>query len=131
MPDTPATKKTYVNFFYRPLFLPVETTEEIISRNIENQRLPLEAIGFQYFDVFISQTVVDGETITIKSDPLNYSPKYFHGIRVLTLEEFEKEFPFRILAITGMKFEQWKKTIETKFYGFAKFPEDAVFIEKK
>lgn len=110
-------RKTFVQFFYRGIFVSEISTREVEDRNVSKIvsmiGVPEGAFGFKFFDILSSFAKIDGydKEIEMKSAPLNLSPMHYYQGIVYTIEDIKHQFSKEKILISNLEGNGHKKAI--------------------
>lgn len=119
------TTTTFVACYYPDQ--PYCTIHKVINRDPHTVQVPRGAYCFRYFDEW--STVID--SVTLKSGKLNYSPVYFYGGRLLSLDDVIREMPQLTTLIRSMQVNGYERIIKCPDGTVHFWTDEMVLIEPK
>lgn len=115
--------KTYVEFYYRGIFLSETSIREVPDRSIPKD-IPTDAYGFRFFSR--SEVGLDGELL--QGNPRCCSGIYYYHGELLTLEDVKKLKRDTSILQQNMVCNKWDKVVLTRHGGFMPLFEKDVVI---
>lgn len=119
--------KTYVEFDLPGAFLSESSIREVASRDVTQLDIPPNAYAFRFYDIVTA--VVDGAEL--RSQPINLSPRYFYGGRVMTRDEVVRELPDKKILLDNMRSNDWDRVIFCRTQNFQEFCAGDIYIPEK
>ena len=125
------TRKTFVEFYFPGLIFANNSIREVKDRNIKNLKVPKNAFGFRFFDIFQTTVLLDGKKHTLKSERLKISPMYYYGGRVMTLAEVKREMGNEKILIANMENNDIERVVKSNTGGYYPLRKGDKFVEAK
>lgn len=119
--------KTYVEFWYRGVFVDEPSIRETASRDTARITVPEGVYAFSFFDIMSSE--VNGELL--ESGRLNESPRYFYGGRIMTLAEVKMEIPDSRILQDNMTINRWSRVIRCRTGNFQPFTDSDAYVPER
>lgn len=124
--------KTYVEFICQGFCLSKNRIQEVKNRDTDlpnNIRIPQNAYGFRFFDVYIIDIRHKGEKIRFKSEQMDFSINYYMSDGVYTLEEFRQAFPNEKEMIHFLQVSGCKEIAQCRTGNFVPLTEEDEIVE--
>ena len=121
------TTKTFVEFTCPGAFFNETYSREVDTRDPSCLQIPDNAYAFQFYDIIGTTQViwnlksVDNERVTMKSERMNLSLRYYLNGKVMTYDEVAAEVPNNKILLSNMKCNGWRGVIKTRFGNFQPF----------
>jgi hypothetical protein len=119
--------KRYVEFFYRGIIIDETTTHEVGHSDPNQITVPRGAFAFRFFNI-VEMPAVGRKGVTLRSDGIDFSKKYYVGGRVMTLADVEREMPSDTGLIRNMRNNGFERVIRTSQGNFQPFDKDCVLL---
>lgn len=116
--------QTFVKFWFQGAFFDEDSNKQVNARDIGALDIPARAYALEFYDI----RVTTDNGVVLKSAPLNKSPRFFVGGRVMTYDEVVAEEPDSPILIDNMRINRWAHVIKTRVGHFQPFSETDVLL---
>ena len=127
------TTTTYVRYLLPGVFMPEEAVREVGDRDPQRaaREAPENAFAFTFYDVVITTAEIGGKTLTLRSDPLNATGRYYIDPEVLNAADVEALPGDHRILLTNMRGNHWTTILRCRTGNFQPLEDGDTIIDTK